>query len=238
MLRSDSSPQTNNPNERPCFIAGLKSRFMKKFNSILVSALMVITATVQGGTQPTPITSPQVITVPGYYILANDITSSSGFFAIVIQTSDVRLNLNGHTITSQSGGIEIAQFDTTGATVTDVRVTNGTIVASQLGIAISGSDCTVTRLNITVGQGGNATDITNGQFNHVADCVLIGGQPEQLIIASTAFFLLLASDNTIEDCTLEGAFFDTIVKQDVEVRALIVFGNNTFRGNRFANPIR
>jgi hypothetical protein len=213
---------------------------MKKFESIIASALMLITATVQGGTLPTPITSSQVITVPGHYVLANDITFSSIGFAIDIRTSDVNLNLNGHTITSQSGGIGIAQFDTTGATVTDVRVTNGTIVAGNLGIVISGSYCMASRLNITAGQDGNAVNIENGQFNRVADCVLIGGQPEPNPgdVASTAFLLLLASNKTIEDCTLEGAFFNTIIEQDVEVRAFIAVGNNTFRGNHFADASR
>ena len=71
---------------------------------------------------PTRIIAPQIITVPGSYVLANDIAGTSGIAVIEIRANDVTLNLNGHTITAQGAGITIDEF------VVNAHVSNGQIV--------------------------------------------------------------------------------------------------------------
>jgi hypothetical protein len=68
--------------------------------------------TTQVQAAPTRIMAPLIITVSGSYVLANDITATSGGAAIEIQASEVTLNLNGHTINaSQGDGIIIDSND-------------------------------------------------------------------------------------------------------------------------------
>jgi hypothetical protein len=84
-----------------------------RFSALLALVLTASIGPLQAA--PTRIMAPQIITVPGSYILANDITGTGGGAVIEIQASDVTLNLNGHTITSSQGiGIIIDQFVATG----------------------------------------------------------------------------------------------------------------------------
>lgn len=209
---------------------------MKNLKFTPFSALLLIASigSLQAATPPTKITSAQVITVTGSYVLANDITG-----AIEIQASDVTLNLNGHTITALASGIVIDQFDIGGLTLVNVRVSNGRIIAAPaggIGVQLAGSSCLITGLNITVGQGtgfvGEGFLIEHGQFNRIHSCVITGQQ------AALAFDLFLTSHNVIQNNTLVGTFVDTIEEQDQVVGAntVTVAGDNTFNGNQFASP--
>jgi hypothetical protein len=211
---------------------------MKKFKFTLLSALMLSVAVAHGGIPPTQITSPQVITVPGHYILANDITAT-GAFGIEIQASDVNLDLNGHMINSPQGtGVGNTFFPGTATSPNNVRVTNGGIVAAGEGIRIYGSYCMVSGLTITIGEGGYGIDILQGQFNRVANCVIIGVSPTPgpLQHARAALTTFVASNNAIQDCTLEGIFTDTILEDDQAGSFATVVGNNNWTGIQFANP--
>jgi hypothetical protein len=198
---------------------------MKNLKYVALPALVLIASLGSLQAAPTRITSPQIIAVPGSYVLVNDITGT-----IEIQVSNVTLNLNGHTIT---GGIGIDQFEfnnSGNATLINARVSNGQIVG---GVGLSGSECLITGLNITVGQSGFGFNIEHGQYNRVHDCVLTGLQG-----ARTPFSLFLTSHNTIQNCTLAGTFLDTIEEQDQVVGSsiLTVVGDNTFSGIQWASP--
>jgi hypothetical protein len=218
---------------------------MKKLVITLTALLMAFTTSLRAAT-PTKITAPEVITASGNYVLANDIVGTIGSgpeatIAIFIQASDVTLNLNGHTINAgqQALGIGIAQFvgnDTNNPTLTNVRVSNGKIIAAS-GITIGGSDCLVSGLNITIGTSGIGVNLSHGNFNRVHDCVLnapngspLGNQ------ARAAFELSLASHNTIQNCILIGIYVDTIEEDDQAGTFATVIGDNTFSGIQFANP--
>lgn len=195
---------------------------------------MLSVAVAHGGIPPTQITSPQVITVPGHYILANDITSASGGYAIEIQASNVNLDLNGHTINaSLNNGVGITFSPGTATPVDNVRITNGAIVAAGEGITMYGSYCMVSGLTITTSFIG--IEILQGQFNHVADCVIIGPSlfPQH---ARAALMTTLASNNAFQNCTLEGVFIDSIQEDDQAGSFATVVGNNTWTGIQFANP--
>jgi hypothetical protein len=194
---------------------------------IATLGLIMSALTLQGAFTPqTRITTSQSITVPGNYVLANDITSAT--IGIHIQASNVILNLNGHTITAVDG-IWIDQFDTIGSPLVNARVSNGRIVTTGYAITITGSDCLVTGLNLTVGQSEFGFNIEHGQYNHVHDCVLTGQH------ARTPFSLFLTSNNVIQNCTLVGTFLDTIEEQD-QAGTITVVGNNTFSGLQWAKP--
>jgi hypothetical protein len=155
-----------------------RASIMKSLNYGALLALVLIASIGSLQAAPTKITASQTITIPGSYVLANDITGGIG-----IQASDVILNLNEHTITTQ-GGISIGQFDTGGLPLVNVRVSNGQIIATSGGtaVAIFGSSCLITGLKITVGLapipgfgfGGTAIEIEHGNFNRVHSCIITG----------------------------------------------------------------
>jgi len=202
---------------------------MKSQNILLMAAFgLIMSALAAQAAPPTQITESQSITVPGNYVLANDIAAPVPGAAIRISASNVTLNLNRHTLTAITGdGLIIDEA------VVNARVSNGRIVAG-LGIANYGSDCLITGLNITVGTlyNGPSTGIATylGQFNRVQNCVLTGQQG-----AEYAFSLFGTSHNTFQNCTLAGAFSFTISEQDQTGNATAI-GDNNFSGIQWASP--
>jgi hypothetical protein len=207
------------------------------FSTLLALVLVASIGSLQAGSMTTRITAPQIITLPGSYVLANDITGTGTGAAIEIQASDVTVNLNGHTITSsQASGIIIDQFvgnNTGNATLVNAHVSNGRIVAAGLGVGIFGSYCLANGLNITMSQSGISIEIEHGDFNRVQSCVLTVATGQT---GRAAFGLFWASHNTIQNNTLTGNFVDTIWEDDQAGTFLTVVGDNTFSGNQFANP--
>jgi hypothetical protein len=210
---------------------------MNRTNSLIVMAalsLIMSATSLQAASPPTRIMAAQSITAPGSYVLANDITGTSGGGAIEIQASDVTLNLNGHTITSARGsGIIIDGSDTNNVPLVNAHVSNGKIVAANQGVAILGSSCLVNGLNITVSSSGTPISIKNGNFNRVNSCVLSAATGQT---GSAAFSLFLTSHNVIQNNTLAGIYSDTIQEDDQAGAFGTVVGDNTFSGNQFASP--
>jgi hypothetical protein len=178
--------------------------------------------------------APKIITVPGSYVLANDITVTSGGAVIEIQASNVTLNLNGQTINDSQGvGIIIEANDVNNAPVVNAYVSNRQIVVAGYGVIIYGSSCLVNGVNITVGASGIPIVIEHGNFNRVHSCVLSAATGQT---ARAAFSLFLTSHNTIQNNTLTGIYVDTIQEDDQAGTFATVVGDNTFSGNEFANP--
>jgi Right handed beta helix region len=201
-----------------------------RFSALLALVLIASIGSLQAGSIPTQITSSGTITVPGSYVLANDITGANG---IAIAASDVTLNLNGHTINcSQGTGIQIGPSDAGGFPLVNARVSNGRIIGSY-GVVIYGSDCLITGLNITISESGSGIDIKNSQFNRVHNCVLSVATGQT---GSSAFNLFLASHNTIQNNTLAGIYVDAFCEDDQAGTFATVVGDNTFSGNQFAIP--
>jgi hypothetical protein len=220
--------------DSPDRVKGVASMKNLMFSALLALALIASIGSLQAA--PTKITAPQIITVPGSYVLANDITGTSGGAVIEIQASDVTLNLNGHTITATQGdGVIIDQFvgNNTNVTLVNVHVSNGQIVAGNTGVIIFGSSCLVNGLNITTSQSGFGIEIEHGNFNRVHSCVLNVPTGQT---ARAAFDLFLASHNTIQNNTLTGVYVDTIEEDDQAGTFATVIGDNTFSGNQFASP--
>jgi hypothetical protein len=67
-----------------------------------------------------------IISAPGSYRLTGDLVVPAGLDGIRIDVSDVTLDLNGFTISSQGTG-GLAVHGITGATLTNVEIRNGTI---------------------------------------------------------------------------------------------------------------
>jgi parallel beta-helix repeat protein len=94
---------------------------MQRLLKSIVLALAALGAVAHADEGRIAVTGTMTITAPGSYILVNNITSTSGFY---IQSSNVKLDLNGFTISSAGG------FSTDGITIGKVRnieITNGTI---------------------------------------------------------------------------------------------------------------
>jgi hypothetical protein len=184
---------------------------------------------------PTRITAPKIITVPGSYVLANDITGTTTGNVIAIRASEVTLSLNKHTITANQGtGIYINDTDINNVPLVNAHVSDGQIVAGNLGVGILGSSCLINGLSITVSQSGTPIQIERpGNFNRVHSCVLSAATGQT---GRAAFSLFLTSHNTIPNNTLTGIYSDTIEEDDQAGTSATVVGDNTFSENEFANP--
>ncbi len=150
-----------------------------------------------------PLTTPQTITEPGYYCLANDCTGT--FF---IAASNVVFDLNNHTIRSGTDGIVI-----TGDTVT---IKNGTIQGmSDRGIVIQGSGCTLANCTLVENHFGIFIDAV--AQTTIVDC-------RALHNTVVGFWLQGATQSTITRC----AALDMESSADVAGFVSIGGADNTF----------
>jgi hypothetical protein len=116
----------------------------------------------------------------------------------------------------------------------NAHVSDGQIVAGNLGVGILGSSCLINGLSITVSQSGTPIQIERpGNFNRVHSCVLSAATGQT---GRAAFSLFLTSHNTIPNNTLTGIYSDTIEEDDQAGTSATVVGDNTFSENEFANP--
>jgi hypothetical protein len=204
---------------------------MKRLIFALAVGLLTVSAL---AVPPTQITSPTIITVPGSYILANDITLQPGQTAIDIQVSDVTINLNEHTINAPSGSAGIIINRPFNVVVTNVHISNGTINAGGIALAVLGSYCLINNLKITAGVDGIA--IEGGDYNRIHNCVITcTGQQETLEVAVG---LILASHNIIQNNTISGTAtaFSEIDHNVSPFGSETVVGDNTISDNQFVNP--
>jgi hypothetical protein len=137
---------------------------------------------------PTIIASaPFTITVPGKYVLHNNLTIPPGAVsAITITCSDVIVDLNGYTIIGPGGGIKsngITGYNTTGAigALSNIIIRNGTITNCLLGITFfagpPGYGATDSIIEYITLRAINATAISDdtGKGNHIKNCIIIPG---------------------------------------------------------------
>jgi hypothetical protein len=197
---------------------------MRKLILLLTAFASPIIAAPTFGAPAIPITTaPYNITAPGKYVLANDITwtgPNGGAAGIVIYADNVTLDLGGHTVTANQGDgiVVVGNY---------ARISNGTIIASHYGVWIlTGSYNAVSGLTITVGPGGGVGVTVEGapytpgtpntQYNQVSDCTIIGVSPTAVYPQQSAgaFQIYLTSNNSIQNCVLEGKFFTTILEDD------------------------
>jgi hypothetical protein len=136
----------------------------------LATAGLCLILSAHAGTPPTKIFKAITITVPGSYMLANDI---SGTLAIYVESSNVDINLNKHTV---NGAISISTYEPDFTTpVLKVRVYNWTINGSIL--FIGGSYCLINNLTITADytQGQNTGIIIEGEYPKYGSTATVGG---------------------------------------------------------------
>jgi hypothetical protein len=105
-------------------------------------------------TPPTPIsctTGTYTITAPGNYIVTANLTTTG--ICILIEASDVAIDLQGHSITGTPTGFGISAYDSsfTPYPEKNISITNGTIKGFYIGIAL-GADTYVTISNINAMQ--------------------------------------------------------------------------------------
>ncbi len=98
-----------------------------KFLLALVAVLAVQGAALHASDGKIPVYQAGTLSASGYYYLTQDITSGSG---ITIGANNVTLDLNGHSLTSTAYGVYSPGH-------TNVRITNGSISASNSGINIA-----------------------------------------------------------------------------------------------------
>ncbi len=94
-----------------------------------------------------PISAPAVITQPGNYYVTRDFSISVGY-GIDIQTGDVTLDLNGHTLThAQTAGGNFV-ISASAAALTAVHITNGTVVGGYYGVSVIGGPGASTEVKV------------------------------------------------------------------------------------------
>lgn len=128
-------------------------------SSTLTAPLGLGSSVTSSAIAPIPITTPTVITRPGYYQLQNSITVSSGV-GITIAASDVTLDLNGFSIVgpgkanNQTIGIFASNRDR-------ITIRNGNISSFFYGIYLSDNADYVTSRNTYFDQGGHIIEKVN-----------------------------------------------------------------------------
>ena len=141
---------------------------------VIIMTFSSLTLTTLGITRsnllaPKPITTPQAITAPGTYMLAYDLEGQ-----ITISSSGVTINLNNHTISGTTHGIQVDN------NANHVIVKNGSIgpITGANGVEITSgcSDINIDSLNIrNCDRGINATDASKIK---IENCLIAGNAYE------------------------------------------------------------
>ncbi len=87
--------------------------------------------------------APLTITDPGTYYLTRDVTHTGAGESIVIQSSDVTIDFNGHTLTKDNAGNYAVAMN---GNYTNITIRNGTVRGGNIGIRLentTGSDFAV-----------------------------------------------------------------------------------------------
>ena len=159
---------------------------MKRFVGLMALLIMVLTVTPAaadfyviggGGRLGTAITTlPFVITSPGLYYLASNLTSSSpNLYAIIVGADDVTIDLNGFCLTGPGKGSGAGNHGiVVAATHKNVEIRNGSVKDFGYEGIQSQSDCTGIRVvGLRVRDIGNRGIYLTGSNNLVMDCVVM-----------------------------------------------------------------
>lgn len=207
-----------------------------------------------------PVTAPAVISTPGRYRLANDLSNSTAGTAILIAASDVVLEGGGHILegsgSADSSGVLIAGGSGSGR---NVSVRNLTLSDWTTGIGIRNLDggeiisCTATRSvfgmyldNSTAvsvelvnasgnipenGGGGTGITLYRSPSCTVADSTISGnGWEAPLDIGGFGILLDSSPGTAIRSCTISGNANSGI--EDESASSGLVLSGNTISGNR------
>ena len=182
----------------------------------------------------TTITGTTIITTPGEYLVTADFTGS-----IIIEASDVDLNLGGHTITvvGASTGVWVVMG------TASVHINNGTLIGSPSGIAgvvVGGADVHVNNLtatNVGIGiflesDGGgdfiNSTVCSNNIYgivvNSQGNTIDVGNVCSNNVVSGIAVF---SQSNSIKGNTALNNGIDDLYDTNLGC------DSNTWVGNRF-----
>jgi parallel beta-helix repeat protein len=123
---------------------------MKKLIVLVLVTISLISSVFAAG-QIDIAYSPYTINNPGSYIVVKDLTTALNLDGIDINTSNVTIDLNGHTlyggVTSAGAGTGINDISASGAN--NVAIYNGTVVNSFIGIDLSGLNPRIERVNVS-----------------------------------------------------------------------------------------
>jgi parallel beta-helix repeat protein len=207
----------------------------------------------------TPITAPAVISTPGYYRLTNDLFNATAEHAILITSSDVVLEGNGHILDGKGDddtmGVFIAGGPGGGSNVTVRNLTvldwlEGIGIENQTGTRITG--CTATRnvFGVYVGDsdavriegvnasgnipknGGGGTGITFYQSPSgvvTASTASGNGRGAALDVGGYGVLLDASPGTAITGCTISGNMNTAI--EDTSAPADLVLTGNEISGN-------
>jgi hypothetical protein len=139
---------------------------------------------------------PYTITESGKYELQSSLTTNGP--AILVQASNVVINLNGFTLAhSVAGNSDIGIH----VTANNVTVLNGTVSRFGTGLTLSGSQCTFEGLRVL---GNNGVTVTTGSYNAILDCSIVGaGKTTNTIgisLAAPVCVGILVKNNQVSEC--------------------------------------
>ncbi len=128
----------------------------------------------------TPIGSlPFTIATPGSFYLTTNLTGAAGLDGILIQTSDVTIDLGGFDLNGSTGALAAIRL---GAGVENVAIRHGSIRGWTTGISASSANrCTIQDLRVA---GSAGTGIAVGTDSVVRDCLTWGNQGHGVICDS------------------------------------------------------
>lgn len=171
------------------------------------------------------VTTGTMITTPGYYCLANDVTLTG---TIIIASSDVVFDINKHTITGGNGLIVLGGNNR-------ITIQNGAISSSSsIGISLNGTNDSITLKSLTISlcpTGIMCTNQTNLMLSHLA------------LIDITAYGInaTACSSTHIKDCAITGTGGSTSAGVSYTSSTGCVFFNNikvdSFHGGFTLNDV-
>jgi hypothetical protein len=144
---------------------------MKKISLVIASVMLASMGYADG--QINIAYTPYTISTPGSYIVVHDLTTGQNLNAISINTSNVTIDLNGHTLYGAGSAVGTSGtgiLDIVAAGANNVDVFNGTVRDFRFaGISLYGNNVQVSRIR-AYGNGGSGIIVQGSYGGNIWDC--------------------------------------------------------------------
>ena len=202
--------------------------------AVMIAAILIVGMPSANAEKPILISScGAFLTEPANYVLASDLEMCAGdpsfFGAVTIASSDVTLNMDGHTITCDpEDGLPNTGITIFGAS--NVTIVNGSVSGCDVGIfAFNVADSDIKSMSLTsnlpdpIVGGGCGIIIDTSSDNHVAENHISGNR--------LGICMSDSSSNKVTDNIVAGNF-----ASGIDVASFVgVSNDNRFSGNKLSN---
>ena len=184
--------------------------------ALLLSGLVTGTAAIGAAESPTEITNCTTIDESGEYVLAGDIQNESAWTCLSVQSSDVTIDGNGHTV----DGVDMNGTGIGGEASENVTVRDVTVTGFGTGVA-TGALGQVTILDSRIERNGLGVHVElEGAMAHVEDSVIANNSDHGVFVDTGSATIV---DSKLVDNGAAGV--KGILLADVTLRDNLIAGN-------------